>query len=378
MGRIQTGVDKLVALIKEKHKISLDDAAKILGVSKTVVTEWADFLEEESLIEIKYSFTKTFFLEKTQGAAVVAERERAQTAQRETFIKNSSVTIANAERESNEAEAFRRELYTMRKELTSSLETLDRDLATLRSIEKTKAKNRENLLAKRDSLKRKEIEATRLLSTEYARYHAMLRDAAVNERFLAQHRAQVASILRAESRLSTTAKHYAGSVATLRAKLIAQSRALAVKARTLKGLEQRARSLRAHLIHIEKRTLLPIVHEREALTRATKALEQRILAKARAARAHAKRSGTTVKARRTLEELFRRKRRLEHTIEEIDRDKRALLVELDALTERAKQYSPKSSSARGDLAALRVQLVKLERGKQSLRTHLDRFTRLLG
>ena len=56
MGNIQTGVDRLVALIKEKEKISIDEAAKTLGVSKINIQEWADFLEEEGIIEIKYGF----------------------------------------------------------------------------------------------------------------------------------------------------------------------------------------------------------------------------------------------------------------------------------------------------------------------------------
>ena len=40
---IQTGVDRLVQLVKQSKRISVPDAAKTLNVSKVVVEEWADF-----------------------------------------------------------------------------------------------------------------------------------------------------------------------------------------------------------------------------------------------------------------------------------------------------------------------------------------------
>ena len=42
---IETGVDKLVNIINSRGRIASFDAAKELGVSNTVVMEWADFLE---------------------------------------------------------------------------------------------------------------------------------------------------------------------------------------------------------------------------------------------------------------------------------------------------------------------------------------------
>ena len=46
MANIETGVDKLVKLVAKEKKIELGEAAKQLGVSPTVVQEWADFLDE--------------------------------------------------------------------------------------------------------------------------------------------------------------------------------------------------------------------------------------------------------------------------------------------------------------------------------------------
>ena len=59
---IETGVDKLVALVNKNGRISSYDAVKELGVSNTVVMEWADYLEEEGIISIEYKFTKPFLV----------------------------------------------------------------------------------------------------------------------------------------------------------------------------------------------------------------------------------------------------------------------------------------------------------------------------
>jgi hypothetical protein len=56
---IVTGVDRLMELIKEKKRLSVDDAAKCIGVSRAIIEEWADFLEEERIINLAHKFTHT-------------------------------------------------------------------------------------------------------------------------------------------------------------------------------------------------------------------------------------------------------------------------------------------------------------------------------
>ncbi|MFO8016701.1 MAG: hypothetical protein R6U32_06355 [Candidatus Woesearchaeota archaeon] len=57
---IRTDVDKLIDLVKEKKEISVDDAAKELGISSKVVESLGDVLEEEGLLHMKYKFTTPY------------------------------------------------------------------------------------------------------------------------------------------------------------------------------------------------------------------------------------------------------------------------------------------------------------------------------
>jgi predicted transcriptional regulator len=52
---IDTDVDRLFSIIKEKKKISLRSASKKLGEKKETIESWAKTLDEAGLIDFDYS-----------------------------------------------------------------------------------------------------------------------------------------------------------------------------------------------------------------------------------------------------------------------------------------------------------------------------------
>jgi len=63
---ITTAVDSLVELVNSKKRISLEDAAKELGLPENIINEWSVFLEEENVLEIEYQFTTPFLIAKAK------------------------------------------------------------------------------------------------------------------------------------------------------------------------------------------------------------------------------------------------------------------------------------------------------------------------
>ncbi len=57
---LKTDVDDFIELVREKEKISVDEAAKTLGVDKKTVESWADFLVEEKILGMVYKFTTPY------------------------------------------------------------------------------------------------------------------------------------------------------------------------------------------------------------------------------------------------------------------------------------------------------------------------------
>tara|TARA_Y100000034_G_scaffold88501_1_gene106246 strand:+ start:5890 stop:6321 length:432 start_codon:yes stop_codon:yes gene_type:complete len=64
---ITTAVDSLVKLVNKKGRISLDDAAKELGLPQNILNEWSTFLDQEGILHIEYKFTTPFLISKKFG-----------------------------------------------------------------------------------------------------------------------------------------------------------------------------------------------------------------------------------------------------------------------------------------------------------------------
>jgi len=56
--RVETGVDDLIRLLQDGEKHILEDVAKSLDISINTLQLWVDFLVEEKVVGIEYSFTK--------------------------------------------------------------------------------------------------------------------------------------------------------------------------------------------------------------------------------------------------------------------------------------------------------------------------------
>ncbi|MBA3064173.1 DeoR family transcriptional regulator, partial [Candidatus Woesearchaeota archaeon] len=57
---VRTRADELLKLVKQRRELSFEDAAKALNVSVQTIESWANFLEEEKILSIKYNFTTPF------------------------------------------------------------------------------------------------------------------------------------------------------------------------------------------------------------------------------------------------------------------------------------------------------------------------------
>ena len=86
---VRTRADELVKLVKQKGEISFVEAAKTLNVSSPTVESWANFLEEEKILSIKYNFTTpllTVFQEKIRKEP--KERKNVKEITEEKEVEN--------------------------------------------------------------------------------------------------------------------------------------------------------------------------------------------------------------------------------------------------------------------------------------------------
>ncbi|GIU69868.1 MAG: secretion protein [Candidatus Woesearchaeota archaeon] len=63
MDYLETGVDKLLKLVKEKKRIASYQAIKLLNTTPELMREWVDFLEDEGLIKVEYQFSVQYLVD---------------------------------------------------------------------------------------------------------------------------------------------------------------------------------------------------------------------------------------------------------------------------------------------------------------------------
>lgn len=73
---VKTGADRLLELVKRSKEVAMAAAAKELGVGIQTVEAWANFLEEDGLVTVKYKFTTPY--------VTVPEVPKAQQRRQET------------------------------------------------------------------------------------------------------------------------------------------------------------------------------------------------------------------------------------------------------------------------------------------------------
>ncbi|MBN1385580.1 hypothetical protein JW968_01225 [Candidatus Woesearchaeota archaeon] len=135
---IRTGVDKLVDLVKFKKKIGFSEAAQELGVSRKVIEDWADFLEDEKILSVEYLLLKPFLVEQKMSRSEVRRRTREFTIKKEAFLRKVESTLKNLDRDDVTIQKFRNSFYNLKKQVSGEIEEIKGHLAELEKYEAMK------------------------------------------------------------------------------------------------------------------------------------------------------------------------------------------------------------------------------------------------
>ena len=88
---VTTGVDDLLAYLRGKDRVALQDAATVLNVNIDTVQAWVDFLVEEKILGIEYKFTKPFIY-----------LNREEKLKKTKIIEQTSITLDQLKQEYEE------------------------------------------------------------------------------------------------------------------------------------------------------------------------------------------------------------------------------------------------------------------------------------
>lgn len=176
MGSIETGVDKLVDIINQRKKITVDEAAKLLGVSTLVVQEWAEFLEEEQIISVEYSLSKVYLVERKLSKKEVQGKEKEYSAQKDAFVRKVESALKSLDSESLALDKVRKEFENLKKELESEMGSVRKDLDELKKYDALKGTIDKDIEGQKDEFTRIINSSRRQILSEEADYKKLIQE----------------------------------------------------------------------------------------------------------------------------------------------------------------------------------------------------------
>lgn len=91
--KIETIADKLLILVKKKKRMTFADCAKILKVPESLVEEWAEFLEDEGLIDVEYRLATPYLVEKAMSKSEEDDKIKSISKKRDFFVEKELESI---------------------------------------------------------------------------------------------------------------------------------------------------------------------------------------------------------------------------------------------------------------------------------------------
>src|SRR3989338_1834626 len=171
---IETGVDKLVNLVKERGRIALADAAKELGVSATVIQEWVDFLEEEGIISVEYKMKKPYLVERKLSKKEVEVKAKEFAGKKDVFVRKAEVSLNFLAKQADELKKAKSEFDRLKQELQKQVEEQKNDAKLkigelTQQVQKEQKKYQElsaNIGREKEELSKEKAEAMAIKNSE--------------------------------------------------------------------------------------------------------------------------------------------------------------------------------------------------------------------
>ena len=369
---IETGVDKLVNIINQRGKISSFDAAKELGVSNTVVMEWADFLEEEGIISIDYKLTKQFLISRKMTKKEVEEKAKEFTGKKDNFIRKAEVSLNFLENEASKLNSIKEEFDKIKKELGFDVTDLKKELAELTKYEQLKIDlDRQIEEQKSDSVNKIE-EITGQFLREKNKYDQVLREVKNEKKQLEAEKMEANSLEEAERFVKSKVENLKEVIKKIESKMQEEEQNLVFSQKNIQRMNMMADSIRAK-IQRERLVLEPLLQKSIEQGAKIKELQNRVVEKI--ADKQKKLKGAKIVSKR-LEEIFKKKANVLNLIERINKDRNELQNNLVALLKKAKsfQLSARGKDVGKEMMELERKFSEVDKKKGTFESELKKLT----
>ena len=373
---IETGVDKLVALIKKKGRVSIPEAAKDLGVSTDVIEDWVDFLEEESIIAIEYKFTTPFLVEKKVTKDEIKTKEREFKTKKDIFIRKSEGSLAYLEKEAESLKEAKDEFDTLKKELGIEVDSVKKELAELEKYDAIRKNLDVEISKQRKDMLERFGDMNSQIVRERKRYEDLLKDIYSEEEKLEEEKLHTLGMKELEKSMEKKIESLKATAKSLEIKMKVDDSALANSEMHIKNLKLLADDIKAK-VKADKDQLSLMLQKNKEHEKKVLELQESMFRKLKAAKVSKAPKADVYKKFR---DFFDKKMKTSELISKVNKDRDDLERELKELIRKAKAFQ--LSSRKGDVnkqvKELEKKLEEVTNKKNTFEKELKEVHNILG
>ncbi len=379
MAKIETGVDRLVELINKEKKISVDDAAKNLGISKVVIQEWADFLEEEKIISIEYMFSKTYLVERKLTKVEIKEKEKEYSNEKDAFIRKVETSLKNLDKDTLGFENIKSEFENIKKSIGGELEKVKNDVKELEKYEYLK-KNLDNQIEEQVAAFHELLDKSHKdIAAEEKKHQVLLEELDIEKREVELKEHRLLGLEEKEQELMNRIQALISLSKDVERNVSGEKNSIFLTENRVKSLEKSVKSIQDG-VRKKRSDLQPLIDDARKHEEQILKLQNDILNKAKEkSESIRNKVQEGSKAVSSFEKFFDKRNDVESLINEINEEKKDLGLSFKELEKKALAFdlATKSNTVNTHVKELEKDLDKLNTKKLKFRENLEKLIKLI-
>jgi chromosome segregation ATPase len=377
---IETGVDKLVDLISQKKRVSINDAANELGVSIPVIQEWADFLEDEGLITIEYKLSRTYLCERKLSKGEVEKKAKEYSSKKDAFTRKVETALKSLERESEGLERIKEEFAKLKDAIGSDIDQVREELQELKHYEELKRNIDKDILQQRLDYQQMIENIHRQIGEQKKKHDAFIEDIHLEKSKIEESRVEISYLEKREDNLQKRLDALKEILKSLDGKMDDQRKNMKTSLDKINYYIKESDKLQKDLSFRMKTELEPVMAAAKEKEEKILSIQDSILKKIMDKKSKIEKyKNESMEAADKFKAFFDKKAKTQELIATLEKDKVELEKDLQALITKATsfQLATQNNDVKGYVKDLHKSFDELEHKKSSFIKKIGELTEII-
>jgi len=381
MARIETGVDKLVSLVAEEKKVELHKAAKQLGVDPAVVQEWAEFLEEEGIVSLDFSLSKTFIVEKRMSKSEVNKKEHEYEGKKTAFVRRVDYALTQLESETEGFEQIKKQYDNMKSQIGDEIDAVKDEMEQLRHYEELKKSIDGDILKQKVEYQKTIDDVHARLSHEERGYKKIVEQIEDEAKKIEQEQLEFQDLKKEEHDLLKRIDAMQELIKRAHSRIASRHDDLQGHEERLSTLRELAEKLKQDIIEKRHKEIEPLLKVSDDQSKRILRIQDEIIDKVKTGRS---RMSEFEKQSRDIADQFQRffdrRSKTEEVVRELEKAKHEMKEQLNDLIRKAKAFeiSKKGADTNAHIKQLESKFQEFDRRRGAFSKQLEYLKRVIG